>query len=438
ARELAEHHRHALITPLHYLAAIAAYPHCAGHELLAAIGVTPHVLFERALAAVPSTGPEEREQGIAATFVPSDDATELVMRAKLVARERNRQALTTVDFVEGMIRLGDSLAAAILAEFGVTAARIAELLEQLSLREETAAEEQMHRQSPATVPPTELAPEQIHKLREKLAASRRQGNTERSCSDHEERNIASTECYVGAVVSSASQREPAEEGSLTPMPEEKQKTGPIVLTCDPQNPPLEVVEQAADSLLEGKLVAFPTETVYGLGVDATNLSALERLYEVKGRDRSRAIAVLIHSTAQLRHMVREIPEGVSEIMEAFWPGPLTLVFRRHTQVFQSLAPDDSIGIRMPDHYLALSILSMVGRPLATTSANLSGQPPAREAAEIIVQLGEKVDLIIDGGPSGGHAPSTVLSVMEKPYRVLRVGPISRAQLEEVGKIRIID
>lgn len=438
ARELAEHHCHSLITPLHYLAAIAAYPECAGYELLSAMGIAPRALFERALATVSVVGAKGTSQEISGAFVPSDDATELVMRSKLIARERNRRALTTIDFLEGMIRLSDSDAATILAEFGVTSTRITQLLDEMSLREEITPEEQVQRPSSAPPPAVEIAPEQIDKLKEKLGGSRRHGYAGESFAGRSQQPSAAAEESEPRHTSSSNKGGLEEKWSLMPMPADKKDKAPIVLTCDPQNPALEVVELAADSLLEGKLVAFPTETVYGLGVDATNLTALERLYEVKGRDRSRAIAVLIHSTAQLRHMVREIPDGVAEIMEAFWPGPLTLVFRRHPKVFSSLAPDDSIGVRMPDHYLALSILSMVGRPLATTSANLSGQPPAREASEIIAQLGEKVDLIIDGGPAGSQPPSTVLSVVDKPYRILRVGPVSKDQLEEVGKVPITE
>lgn len=431
ARQIAAAYNHALITPLHYLAAIASYPDCAGYELLRALGIATDTLADRALAVMPSTN-----EPSVATFAPSDEATELVSHSKRVARQRNRDALTTVDFVEGMLSQAQSLAATLLEEFGVTAARIEQVLREVALREEAASDQEDKRPPETTIPPVEIDPEEVRRLKEKFASLPRADTHKTVVVPVSEETIAKVESVEGASSKMAMGTGKNSCASAV-ISTDMDKKRPLILSCDPANPALEVVEQAADALLEGKLVAFPTETVYGLGVDATNQAALERLYAVKERERTRAIALLIHSTSQLRHIVREIPEGVAQIMEAFWPGPLTVVFRRHPKVFASLAPDDSIGIRMPDHYLALSILSMVGRPLATTSANLSGQAPARDAHEIVAQLGEKVDLIVDGGPCGNQPPSTVLSVIEKPYRILRVGPISQTQLEEVAKVPIV-
>ena len=213
---------------------------------------------------------------------------------------------------------------------------------------------------------------------------------------------------------------------------------PLVLPCDATNPPLEVVEQAADALLEGRVVALPTDTGYVLAVDATNREAVERLYEISGRDRARPLAVLVHSTMQLRHIVREIPQRASALMDTFWPGPLTLVFRRHPSVFAGVAGGDSIGIRLPNDYVALAILSMVGRPLAATGTKSADGRVAREAGEIAAQFGDKVDMIIDAGTARESASSTVLSLVETPWRVLRTGTISRQQLEEIAGVTIAE
>ncbi|MGC8839978.1 MAG: L-threonylcarbamoyladenylate synthase [Candidatus Sumerlaeaceae bacterium] len=429
ARNLAERRRDEFVTPLHYLAAIAGFPECAGYELLREMGVALETLVERVLASLPPA-----EAPAPCTFAPSEEATALVACSKRVARQRNRRALTTVDLVEGMAQQTESLAATILAEFGATAEMIAARLAELSIREEQPPEEADSGKSPAPLPVIDA--EKVRQLERKFVATQRvpveQGDATKipeQVSPPKAEPLSHDATEVVSVLKSQNQPEDIDLVG-------ERKT-PLVLKCDPQNPPLEVVEEAADSLLEGKLVAFPTETVYGLGVDATNLSALERLYEVKGRERTRAIALLIHSISQLRYVVRDIPEGVHALMEQFWPGPLTIVFRRHPNVFASLAPDDSIGIRMPDHYVALAILSMVGRPIATTSANLSGQAPAREASEILAQLGTNVDVIVDAGRSGDQPASTVLSVIEKPYRILRPGPITAAQIEEVARVPVV-
>lgn len=434
ARNLAHERQHASVTPLHYLAAIAEFRECAGNELLRAMDIALEALVDRVLASLPPGDVQP-----VATFAPSEEATELVAHSKRIARSRSRRSLTTVDFLEGMAQQSDSLAAAILAEFGVTADKIAVRLAELSLREEMLPNEPEPDKAAASPPPVEIDVEQVKALQEKLASK------QRGYAAATEKHETNPEPVI--LKSKPPSEPPGKEGkplraecvSSDKMDwNEKDTKTPLVLKCDPQNPPLDVIEEAADSLLEGKLVAFPTETVYGLGVDATNVAALERLYEVKGRERTRAIALLIHSITQLRYVVKEIPEGVPALMEKFWPGPLTIVFRRHPNVFASLAPDDSIGIRMPDHYVALAILSMVGRPIATTSANLSGQPAARVAEEIVAQLGTNVHVIVDAGRSGDQPASTVLSVVEKPYRILRPGPISRQQLEEVANVPILD
>ena len=143
-------------------------------------------------------------------------------------------------------------------------------------------------------------------------------------------------------------------------------------------------------------------------------------------------------SAVVRHIVRDMPEGINALIEKFWPGPLTLIFPRREYVLASLSPDNTIGIRMPNHYVALAILSMVGRPLAVTSARLMGQEEALDAGDIVTGFGERIDVVVDSGRLTGQSRSTVLSVVERPYRILRQGLVTRDMLEDVAGVPVIE
>lgn len=209
------------------------------------------------------------------------------------------------------------------------------------------------------------------------------------------------------------------------------KKKPKIYRVDSLKPGPEIIEEAALTLLEGGIVAFPTDTVYGIGADATNASAVRRLYEIKIREPLKAIPVLIYSTRQLRSLVRKIPEGVQPVIDKFWPGALTIVFEKYENTFTAVSSDATIGVRIPDNLVCLSVLSMAARPLATTSANLSGLPPATTAQRVLEYFGDKIDVILDAGPTAGEVVSTVLSVVNLPFEILREGRISRAELLEL-------
>ena len=184
-------------------------------------------------------------------------------------------------------------------------------------------------------------------------------------------------------------------------------------------------------LLEGGIVAFPTDTVYGISADATNQEAVRRLYKIKRRELTNPIPVLIHTIKQLNSLVRHCPESIRPIMERFWPGGLTVVFEKYKNTFTAVSADTTIGVRIPDNLISLSVLSMVARPLATTSANISGLPPATTAEKVIEYFGDQVDVILDGGPTSSGTVSTVLSVIQEPFAILREGEISREVLIEI-------
>lgn len=190
------------------------------------------------------------------------------------------------------------------------------------------------------------------------------------------------------------------------------------------------LESAIEILRTGGLVAFPTDTVYGLGAMLSDPQAIDRLYIAKGRETAKAIAVLLGSLEQLPQVAGEMSAVAHRLAQAFWPGPLTLVVNRHPDLPPNLSPDPTVGVRMPDHPLALALLNLAG-PLAVTSANLSGQPSPSTAQEVYAQLGGRIALILDGGQTPGGAPSTVVDCTTSEPLILRSGPISLDQIRAI-------
>lgn len=187
------------------------------------------------------------------------------------------------------------------------------------------------------------------------------------------------------------------------------------------------ISHAVDVLTQGGVVAFPTDTVYGLGAKAFMKQSVGRLYTIKGREHGKAIAVLIANPEQLGDITQKPSEAAQRLARRFWPGPLTLVLPRHPHIPRSLAPGETIGVRMPDHPVALALLKEAG-PLGVTSANLSGEVNASSATEVFSQLNGRIHLIIDGGQAPGGVPSTVLDMTGEMPSILRSGPISEAEL----------
>ena len=203
------------------------------------------------------------------------------------------------------------------------------------------------------------------------------------------------------------------------------------IIVNPSQPDVAVIEEVADILLDGGIVALPTDTVYGLAAVATNTDAVRRLYEIKGRERGKPIPLLIHSIRGISRLVREVPEAARPLLESHWPGALTLVFRKYPGSFPDLSGDETIGLRMPDHMVTLAVISMLARPLAVTSANLSGKPPALTANEVLEFFGDRIECVLDAGRTPGEKVSTVLSVAESPFRMLREGTITFSDLKAV-------
>ncbi len=209
-----------------------------------------------------------------------------------------------------------------------------------------------------------------------------------------------------------------------------------VLKVDSDHPKKEIIEEAVKLIKEGKLIAFPTETVYGLGADALNEEAVKRIFEIKGRPLDKPLSIIIGRKEELRQCVQEIPKSAQVLIERFWPGPLTLIFRASPLIPDiMMGENNTIGIRMPDCRIALEIVKASGVPLACPSANLSGRSSPTKAEEVIKDLGERIDLILDGGETKVGVESTVLDLTTSPPTILREGAFKREEIEEViGKI----
>lgn len=187
--------------------------------------------------------------------------------------------------------------------------------------------------------------------------------------------------------------------------------------------------EAAALLRRGELVAFPTDTVYGVGAIAWDAVAVGKLYVAKLRSLDKAIPILLADPADVMLVAADLPPSALRIADRFWPGPLTLVVPKAARVpAEVTAGGETVAVRVPDHSLARALIRAVGAPLATTSANLSGQPSPATAEEVRAQLGDRVALILDGGRCPGGVPSTVLDVTGRAPRILRPGPISLEQI----------
>jgi L-threonylcarbamoyladenylate synthase len=188
----------------------------------------------------------------------------------------------------------------------------------------------------------------------------------------------------------------------------------------------EAIAAAQEVLASGGVVAFPTDTVYGIGVAVQDTSGIERLYAIKGRDAVKAIPVLAASVEDLVE-VAEISDVALQLAQAFWPGALTLVLPKRPGLPQALSALDTVGVRVPNHPVALALLAAVG-PMAVTSANLSGGAESSTAAEVLDQLQGRVELLLDGGRTPGASPSTVVALSGESAKILRPGPISEEQI----------
>ena len=211
-----------------------------------------------------------------------------------------------------------------------------------------------------------------------------------------------------------------------------------ILEINPKKIDLAKIKIAAEEIKKGKLVAFPTETVYGLGADALNKKAVAKIFQAKGRPFNDPLIAHIADTKELYRLYKQVPPVALKLAKAFWPGPLTLVFKKSELVSGIVTADlDTVAVRMPADNIALSLIREAKTPIAAPSANLFGRTSPTTAQHVADDLGGKIKMIIDGGKTKVGVESTVLDITVEPIRILRAGGISLEKLKEViGQVKM--
>jgi len=193
-----------------------------------------------------------------------------------------------------------------------------------------------------------------------------------------------------------------------------------------------LINKAAHIIHNGGVVAFPTETVYGLGADGLNKRAVEKIFKAKTRPSDNPLILHISSIDELFPLVQEVPDLAYRLIEKFWPGPLTLILKKSKQVPDIITAGlDTVAVRMPDHPIASSLIATAKRPIAAPSANISGRPSPTRAEHVVEDMMGKIDMIIDGGETGVGLESTVLDLSSSTPTILRPGGVTYEELKKV-------
>jgi L-threonylcarbamoyladenylate synthase len=199
------------------------------------------------------------------------------------------------------------------------------------------------------------------------------------------------------------------------------------------------LDTAAALLREGKLVAFPTETVYGLGANALDEAAVRRVFDVKGRPRDNPMIVHVHERAQALELMQVVPAYYEELVNEFWPGPLTLIVKRNAAVPDIVTAGlDTVAVRLPDHPVTRALLRLTEVPVAAPSANLSGRPSPTDARTVFEDLQDLIEAVLDGGSCDVGIESTVLDLTSRIPTILRPGTITREDLEDVLQTHVAE
>ena len=207
---------------------------------------------------------------------------------------------------------------------------------------------------------------------------------------------------------------------------------PIHLTINPRDPEPEIVEQAVEFLRDSKVICYPTETFYGLGVDVTSEKAIKHLYDLKRRDYGLPVSILVADKPMLEEYVDRIPEPAISLIKAFWPGPLTILFPAGKKISKLLTTNTGkIGVRISSHPVATAIVRELGRPITTTSANMSGYPPSLNIKHVQKYFKDRIDMTIDGGESEPSRGSTVIDVADETMAIVRDGAIPAEQVIKI-------
>lgn len=204
----------------------------------------------------------------------------------------------------------------------------------------------------------------------------------------------------------------------------------LLVKLDPDTPDDQALEKAITCIITGKTIAFPTETFYALGVSAYSEAAIQKVFTIKGRDYSMPLPLIIEGEDMLREAAAELPAIAHSLIQAFWPGGLTLIFKASPKIPAILtAQTGTIALRQSSHPLARLLVAGARCPITATSANRSGDSSCSSAPEVTESLGNEVDLIIDGGQTEGVLPSTIVDLTVTPLRIVREGVISTERLQ---------
>ncbi|MGB0064961.1 MAG: L-threonylcarbamoyladenylate synthase [Terracidiphilus sp.] len=204
-----------------------------------------------------------------------------------------------------------------------------------------------------------------------------------------------------------------------------------ILRVHPDEPQPDRIDYIVSCLRKGGVVALPTDTFYGLAVDPVNLRAVEQIYHIKTRQKHKPLSLLIASLAQAYELARGSDSLIDKLADRFWPGPLTLIVRAGTKLpLRSTANTGNVALRVPDAAIARAVVERFGLPITATSANLQGEPECTNAASVRDQIGDRIPLIVDGGPTGRAQPTTIvdLSLGDGRWEVLREGAIPTHQI----------
>jgi L-threonylcarbamoyladenylate synthase len=197
-----------------------------------------------------------------------------------------------------------------------------------------------------------------------------------------------------------------------------------VIRVDPERPAVAALDALAEAVLRGGVVAFPTDTIYGLGCSLFDVAAVDMLARLKRRPPTHAVISLIPEPYQAHGLADEVGELAERLIARYWPGPLSLIFRASAIVPPEVrGQGGTIALRCPKDTLCQAILDRIGGPVVSSSANLSGQPPAETAEQVIATFGNQLDVVLDGGPRRGDLPSTLVDVSGRRARLLRRGAL---------------
>lgn len=204
-------------------------------------------------------------------------------------------------------------------------------------------------------------------------------------------------------------------------------------------PEKDLLEIAAKIICRGGVIGYPTETIYGLGADALNETAVEKVFNLKDREKNKPILVIAENIRRVKELTRFFPRVADILAEEFWPGPLTIVFYAGPVLSRWITGETkTVGIRIPANRICLELIQLAGVPITSTSANLSGGKNPVTAREVRQYFGDQLDLIIDGGHAKASTPSTVISAIDNKIKLLRPGAIEKSEIERILGFKIYE